>query len=385
MAIQFIPSEVQTMLRDGLRRWASGIDVREGEPFAPSWKFAAEQGWLMAGHAESLGGLGGDACDMAVIAEEFGRCLLRAPYVEVVAAASLLASVLPARVAAIVSGQALPLLAHDEPAARGDHDWIETLAEPDGAVWKLTGSKSAIVGAGHADRFLVTARLPDGGVALFELAASVAPLTTYTTFDNRSAGTLQLDRTPAGLLASPETTHPALAATLDLRLVLESAEALGAMERALELTRDYLLTRKQYGQLIGDFQALRHRLADMFIETEQARSLILRGLGAVVEGDAAQRARIAAAVKARTAQAALFVCGSAIQLHGGIGVTDEYPVGHYYKRALAFDLRHGGGQRQVKRFADLSARSFDSSGAHGPMLTPPQYSAPFPPPPAAGR
>ncbi len=135
--------------------------------------------------------------------------------------------------------------------------------------------------------------LPDGGVALFELAASVAPLTTHTTFDDRSAGTLQLDRTPAGLLAAPETAHPALAATLDLRLVLESAEVLGAMERALELTRDYLLTRKQYGQLIGDFQALRHRLADMFIETEQARSLILRGLGAVVDGDAAQRARIA--------------------------------------------------------------------------------------------
>ena len=355
MAIQFIPSEVQTMLRDGLRRWGAERDVREAEHFAPTWQFAVEQGWLMAGLPEDLGGLGGDAFDMAVIAEEFGRALVRAPYVEVAVAATVLASVASDRVADVTGGDVRPLLAHDEPDARGDHAWVSTTAVADGEGWLLTGRKSGIVGAGHADSFLVTARMVDGGIALFEIPASAAPLQTFVTFDDRSAGSLRLEQTPATLLAAPDAAAPVLSAALDLRLILEAAEVLGAMERAQEITREYLLTRKQYGHLISDFQALRHRIADMFIETEQARSIILRGLGALVDGEPAPRALMAAAVKARVAQAALFVCGNAIQLHGGIGVTDEYPVGHFYKRALAFDQRHGGSARQVERFAELSA------------------------------
>ena len=357
MPIQFIPSEVQTMLRGSLRRWGAARDVREAEDFAQTWRFAAEQGWLMAGLPEELGGLGGDAFDMAVIAEEFGRALVRAPYVEVAVAAALLAAVSLDRVADVTGGDFCPLLAHDEPDARGEHDWVSTTAAAHGDGWLLTGRKSGIVGAGHADSFLVTARIAGGAIALFEVAATAAPLQSYTTFDDRSAGDLRLKGTRAAMLAGPEVCAPALDAALDRRLILEGAEVLGAMERAQEITRDYLLTRKQYGHLIGDFQALRHRIADMFIETEQARSIVLRGLGALVDGDPATRALMAAAVKARVAQAALFVCGNAIQLHGGIGMTDEYPVGHFYKRALAFDQRHGGSARQVERFAELSARA----------------------------
>jgi alkylation response protein AidB-like acyl-CoA dehydrogenase len=356
MAIQFIPSEVQTMLRDGLRRWGGERDVRTAEDFAQTWQFSAEQGWLMAGLAEEFGGLGGDAFDMAIIAEEFGRALVRAPYVEVIVAATVLASVAPDRVADVTGGASRPLLAHDEPDARGDHDWVSTTATADGSDWLLTGRKSGLIGAGDADSFLLTARIVDGGIALFEIEASDAPLQVYKTFDDRSAGDLRFHYTRAKLLAMPEATLPVLAAALDQRLILEAAEALGVMERAQEITRDYLLTRKQYGHVIGDFQALRHRIADMFIETEQARSIILRGLGALADGDPVERAQMAAAVKARVAQAALSVCGNAIQLHGGIGVTNEYPVGHYYKRALAFDQRHGGSARQVERFAELSAR-----------------------------
>ena len=357
MAIQFIPSEVQTMLRDGLRRWGGERDVRVAEDFAQTWQFAAKQGWLMAGLPEELGGLGGDAFDMAIIAEEFGRALVRAPYVEVAVAATILASLAPDRVAAVTGGLSRPLLAHDEPDARGDNAWVSATAEADGGGWLLTGRKSGIVGASQADCYLVTARLEDGTIALFAIEASAGPLQTFTTFDNRSGGDLRLDRTRAMMLATSEVTLPALNAALDHRLVLEAAEALGAMERAQEITREYLLTRKQYGHVIADFQALRHRIADMFIETEQARSIVLRGLGALVGADPAERALMAAAVKARVAQAALFVCGNAIQLHVGIGVTDEYPVGHFYKRALAFDLRHGGSARQVERFAEMSAPS----------------------------
>jgi alkylation response protein AidB-like acyl-CoA dehydrogenase len=353
MTIQFLPTEEQTMLRDGLRRWGAERDVRHAEDFGPTWAFAAEQGWLMAGMPEELGGLGGTMFDTAIIAEEFGRTLVRAPFVEIgVVAATLLAEIEPDDVPAILLGEARPVLAHDELAARGDRDWVETAAVLDGDQWRLTGRKSGIIGAAHADRMIVSARTQDG-IALFKVAMDAAPLRTFTTFDDRSGGEVTLNGTPATLIAEPAVAGPALAKALDCGLVLEAAEALGAMEHALEMTRSYLLTRQQYGQVIADFQALRHRLADMFIETEQARSIVLRGLGAIVEDKLEPRAAMAAAVKARVAQAAMFVCGNAIQLHGGIGVTDEYPVGHFFKRALAFDQRHGGGARQVERYAEL--------------------------------
>lgn len=354
MTIQYFPTDEQTMLRDGLRRWGSERDVRHADDAAETWAFAAEQGWLMAGMVEELGGLGGNAFDTAIIAEELGRSLVRAPFVEIgVVAATLLADVAPDDVPAILLGEARPLLAHDEPAARGDRDWVETTAVKLDGQWRLSGRKTGLIGAGLAERLIVSARTSEG-VALFQLAAADAPLRLFTSFDDRSGGEVTFDATPATLLAAPEAAVPALHRALDFGLVLEAAETLGAMERAFEMTRDYLLTRQQYGQVIADFQALRHRLADMYIETEQARSILLRGLEALVEGDAPTRSAMAAAVKARVAQAAMFVCGQAIQLHGGIGVTDEYPVGHFFKRALAFDQRHGGGARQVERYAELA-------------------------------
>jgi alkylation response protein AidB-like acyl-CoA dehydrogenase len=363
MTIQFIPTEEQTMLRDGLRRWASARELREAEAFEPTWSYGAEQGWLMAGLPEAAGGLGGSAFDSAIIAEELGRALVRAPFVEIgMVAAQLLLSLDPARVADIASGELRPLLAHDEVGARGDPDWVETRATRNADSWLLTGRKTGLVGARHADRLIVSAQTGDG-IGLFELAASDAPLKAFVTIDDRSGGELLLDATSATLLAIGDTATNALYAALDHALVLESAEALGAMERAMEMTRDYLLTRKQYGQLIGDFQVLRHRLADMFIETEQARSIVLRGLEALVEAPPTRRAALAAATKARVAQAGLFVGAQSIQLHGGIGVTDEYPIGHLYKRLLAFAQRHGGEARQVERFAQL--RAGNQSNARG--------------------
>jgi alkylation response protein AidB-like acyl-CoA dehydrogenase len=355
VSIQFIPTDEQVMLRDSLRRWAADRDVRQAEDFDTTWRFAAEQGWLMAGQAEELGGLGGNAFDTAIIAQEFGRALVRAPYVEIAGvAAALLARLVPDRVAELVAGARRPILAHDEPAARGETDWVETTAAKADRGWMLTGRKTGVVGAGHADSFLITARIPGSGIALFEIAAELAPVRCFTTFDDRSGGEIDLVDTSAIMVADPDETMIAVRAALDHGLVLEAAETLGAIERALEMTREYLLTRQQYGQLIGNFQALRHRLADMFIETEQARSIVLRGLAALGEEEEPRRMAMAAAVKARVAQAALFVSGNAIQLHGGIGVTEEYPVGHFFKRALAFDQRHGGGARQVERFSELS-------------------------------
>ena len=213
-----------------------------------------------------------------------------------------------------------------------------------------------MIGAPEADTLLVSAAVEgQGGLTLFALTAANAPLRTFETLDGRAGAELLLDKTPAEPVGPIGGADAALAAAHDHALVLESAEALGAMQRALEMTRDYLLTRRQYGQLIGDFQALRHRLADMFIEVEQARSIVLRGVEALVSSPTTERARLAAATKARTAQAGAFVTGQAIQLHGGIGVTEEYAVGHYFKRLLAFEQRHGSAAAQVARFAALPA------------------------------
>ncbi|WP_157215162.1 acyl-CoA dehydrogenase family protein [Flavisphingomonas formosensis] len=353
MAIRFLPTEEQTMVRDSARRWVVQDHQAEGDAEA-HWAHFAEMGWLMIALPEAAGGLGGDAYDAAIIAEELGRGIVRAPFVEVaVVAAQALLAIAPERVAAIASGDARPILAHDEAEARGDPAWVATRAVRHDGGWRLSGRKTGLVGAPLASGFLVSATIEGEGLALFDLPAEGAPLRAFRTVDDRPAGELRLADTPATLIAGPDRASAAILAAHDHALVLESAEAVGTMQAALDLTRDYLLTRKQYGQRIGDFQALRHRLADMFIELEQARSIVLRGLEALTAGDPTERARIAAATRARVAQAGSFVGAQGIQLHGGIGVTEEYPVGHYFKRLIAFSTRHGTAAAQVQRFAEL--------------------------------
>lgn len=353
MDLNFLPSDEQVMLRESVRRWAAARDVREPGDAEADWAYGAEQGWLMAGLPEEAGGLGGSDADSAVIAEELGRALVRSAFVESgMVAAHILLAVSAERAEEVAMGGAQPLLAHDEPAMRGRYLDIATTADESDDCWKLTGRKSALVG--KASSFIVSARLPDQRLGLFEVALDAATLRSFDTIDGRAGGELTLGASPAGLLLCGDEAEAALFEAIDRTLVLESAEALGAMEAAFDMTRDYLMTRKQYGQLIGEFQALRHRIADMFIELEQARSILQVGLAGLASGDREQRARLAAATRARVAQAGQFVCGNAIQLHGGIGVTDEYPVGHFFKRITAFANRHGGEARQVERFAGLS-------------------------------
>jgi alkylation response protein AidB-like acyl-CoA dehydrogenase len=352
---RFIASDEQHMLRDSVRRWAEQLEPRKPESFEATWTQFSEMGWLMAGLPETAGGLGGNAYDSAIIAEELGRSLIRAPYVEVaVTAAQLLLALAPDRVKPVALGQTRPLLAHDELEARGDPAWVRVRAVREADTWRVSGRKTAILGAPHADTLLVSAVVEGAGVTLFELPATEAALRIFTTIDDRPCAELLLDRTPVMPLGPIGGALPAIRCALDHALVVEGAEAVGAMQRAFELTRDYLLTRRQYGQRIGDFQALRHRLADMFVELEQARSMVLRGLEALALPDWQTRSWYAAATKARVAQSGLFVTAQAIQLHGGIGVTDEYLIGHYFKRLLAFNQRRGTAEVHVERFAELS-------------------------------
>jgi alkylation response protein AidB-like acyl-CoA dehydrogenase len=350
----FIPNEEQTLLRDSVRRWAGQFDPRQSQLSASCLAEFADMGWLAAGMAEDVGGLGGSVLESAIIAEELGRALVRAPYVEfAVATAQLLLAVAPERISSLVGGETRCVLAHEELEGRGEPAWVKTRATPDGAAWRLSGRKSSVLGGPLADEFLVSAAIADGPIAIFRIAAAEAPFRAYTTIDERPCGELVLDGTRALLVGSRDDALPALRRAVDHALVVESAEALGAMHRAFEVTRDYLLNRRQYGQRIGDFQALRHILADMFIELEQARSMVLRGLDALLASHPGARALYAAATKAKVAQAGLFIGAKAIQLHGGIGVTNEYSVGHYFKRLLAFNQHRGSGEIHVERFAEL--------------------------------
>lgn len=351
MDVRFIPSQEQDMLRESARRW---VDQGAGGDADP-WPHFAEMGWLMAGLPEEARGLGGDVDDAAIIAEELGRGMVRAPFVEIaVTAAQLLLRLDPDAVAAIADGESRPLFAHDEVEARGDPLWIATRAVGHGDQWRLTGRKTGIIGVDAADRLLVSAIAEGHGPTIFSLPVEGAPLRRFRTVDDRAGAELLLDKTPALPVGAVGGAEAAILHAVDCALVAESAEAVGSMDRVLDMTRDYLQTRKQFGRPIGDFQALRHRLADMFIELEQARSIVLRGLGGLRSTDTAERARLAAATKARTAQAAAFVGAQGVQLHGGIGVTEEFPIGHFFKRLTAFGLRHGPGEAHVERFAALS-------------------------------
>lgn len=350
MGMKVLPSEEQVMFRDAAARWVEGEAGNEAD-MAAQWAQFAELGWLMVAIPEEAGGLGGDVYDNAIIAEELGRGLVAAPYVGVAATATqLLLALAPDRLEALASGEEIPLMAHVEAGQGGDPAWVETRAEKAGDGWALTGTKTAILGAPLATSFLVSAKTPDGRIGLFEVAAGNARLREYLYFDMRPAGDLVLEATSATLIA--EDALAAIEFAVDCEHVVESAEAVGVMQTAFELTRDYLNTRQQYGQLIGQFQALQHRLADMFIELEQARSVVLRGLDALVR-NGADRSAMAAACRVKVAQAGHFVGAQGIQLHGGIGVTEEYPVGHHFRQLIAFEMRHGGAGAQVERYAGM--------------------------------
>lgn len=349
MGMKVLPTEEQVMFRDAARRWVEQR-AKDGADVPAQWAQFAELGWLMIALPEEHGGLGGDVYDAAIIAEELGRGIVKAPFVGVaVTAAQVLGALAPERLEALGSGEELPMLAHVEAGQGGDPAWVETRAEKSGEGWVLTGTKTAILGAPFATSFLVSAKV-GGKTGLFEVSTDAARVREYLLFDKRPAGDLVLEGTAATLIA--EDAEAAIRRAIDCEHVVESAEAVGVMQTAFEQTRDYLNTRKQYGQLIGQFQALQHRLADMFIELEQARSVVLRGLDALVR-DEADRSAMAAACRVKVAQAGHFVGAQGIQLHGGIGVTEEYEVGHHFRQLIVFEMRHGGAGAQVERYAQM--------------------------------
>ncbi|MCG5076168.1 acyl-CoA dehydrogenase family protein [Paraburkholderia tagetis] len=356
----------QQMLQDSVRRFVTKAcsfenrmaQIKAGpSASARNWRAFAENGWLAAALPESYGGLGGTVVDNVLIGMELGRGLVSDPFVGlgVLAAQTLAACATDAQKEALLprlaEGTLRIALACSEPDARGNPARVKTKAVPHAGGYALHGHKTLVVGAPAADMLLVSARIDGAGgdagrVTLFLVEAGSAGLTqrALPLHDGTWAADVLLD----GVQVSADARVgyggdglPALRLGLAHAVAAQSAELIGAMEAAIEATSGYLKVRKQFGVQIGSFQALQHRMADMAAEMELARSMLFALLAAFEGGDETALQYTASACKAFVCRAAKNVCGQAIQLHGGIGMTEEYAIGHYFKRAVVADLVFG--------------------------------------------
>ena len=362
--MNFDLSEEQRLLKDSV--WRYGADhgdfttwrarVERSEAFdAASWRRMADLGWLALTAPEEDGGLGASPVDTMVVAEAFGRYLMLEPYVSACVIAPVLLAAATDEVRArlmpsLIEGGVLVSLADAEPAGRFDLHRIATRAEVVEGGYRLTGEKSHALDGASADWFIVPARTAgaddsEDGISLFLAPAKAEGLTVVRSraMDNRHNASLKLD----GVLVSDENLIGGLGEGLGLLrravdhgVVARLAEAVGAMDAVHEMTLEYLKTRKQFGQTLGSFQALQHRAVDMAIACEEARSMMYLATIAL-SGDAAERRKVISAAKARVGQTSLYVGRQAVQLHGGVGFTEELAVAHYLKRLIMIDMAFG--------------------------------------------
>jgi alkylation response protein AidB-like acyl-CoA dehydrogenase len=301
--------------------------------------------------AADYGGFGGGAVDLMGVMEAFGEALVIEPYLPtlmgglVIARSPLAGSILPH----VVEGKMKLAFAHTEKGARYDLGVVKTQAQKSGNAWVLEGEKAAIVGAPMADRLVVSARTPEG-IALF--LAEKTELKAYRTLDGMRAADLGFRGERAQLLLQG---GPALVEELtDFAAALACAEAVGAMQFACDTTLEYLKTRKQFGAPIGTFQALQHRMVDMFIAQEQARSMACLACSKVdSHTDAKDRARAVSAAKIKIADSARHISQEAVQLHGGMGMSEELKISHTFRRLTVIAGQFGDADHHLARFASL--------------------------------
>jgi alkylation response protein AidB-like acyl-CoA dehydrogenase len=314
---------------------------------------------------EAHGGLAHGPVDAMVVMEELGRGLVLEPLAQGALIAPTALQAAPEAVQAdwlprIAGGEALVVLAHQERGARYRLDRVETRAERQGDAWTVTGEKGVVPAGDQADAFIVPA-LADGGLGLWlvERGAAGVMARGHAQQDGSRAAELRFDGAPATLLAAPGSGLPLLQALVDTGIAALCAEAVGAMERLVALTAEYLNTRKQFGVPIASFQALRHRMADCKMQLELARSMSY--FATLKLNDAPDvRRRAVSQAKVQLGQSMRFVGQQAVQLHGGIGVTDEYAGSHYFKRLTVMELSFGD---TLHHLGEVSARMQDSAGA----------------------
>lgn len=322
------------------------------------WAQLAELGLLAINIPEEEGGIGAGPVGTMLVGNAIGEGMLLEPFWSsaVVATHAIVTLGSPEQRAqwlpVLAGGESIAVLAHDEASTRFDSMNIETSAVANGNGWELSGRKSAVYHAPAANLLLVSARA-GRELALFAVPADTAgvSLQAFTTVDEQSAADIVLDK----VVLSADTrlggdAGDSLQAVLDYGLAALCAEAFGAMDRILAATISYSRSRVQFGAPIGSFQALQHRMAEMLMHLEQARSMSYLATSECANPDAHARANALSAAKVLMGQAARYIGQQAVQLHGGMGMTDELDVSHYFKRLLAFELRCGGTDLHLENY-----------------------------------
>ncbi|RYX93551.1 MAG: acyl-CoA dehydrogenase [Comamonadaceae bacterium] len=364
-------SDDQEQLRDAVRRWVDkGYDferrrsiVREDGGFSrEAWQDLAELGLTGLYVPEDEGGMGLGPVDGMVVMEELGRGIVLEPLAQVLIASTLLAgapkAVRSLWLPGIASGERLVVLAHQERGARYRLDACETVATATaGGGWQVTGRKQLVAAGDQADGFIVPA-MSDGRLSLFivEAGDDSVRASGYLTQDGSRGADLQFDAAPAELLY--EDGLAALELGVDIGIAAACAEAVGVMDKTLAATVEYMNTRKQFGVAISSFQALRHRVADMKMQLELARSMSYYA-SLKLNAPAEERRRAMSRAKYQLGVSMRFVGQQAVQLHGGIGVTDEYIVSHYFKKLTQLDIAFGDSLHHLGR---VSAQMQDTAG-----------------------
>jgi len=336
---------------------------------AARWAQFAELGLLGLPFAEDVGGIGGTPVETMIVMEAFGRGLVLEPYLAtIVLGGGLLrfagsAAQRQEMVPAIAAGKLRLAFAHTERQARYDLADIAVTATPaPGGGFVLGGHKGVVLHGDSADRLIVSARTAGGqrepdGISLFLLDPKTEGVAVqgYATVDGLRAAEITLRDVRLGaeaLLGPRDHALPLIERAIDLAIAALAAEAVGAMSVMHELTVEYLKTRKQFGVAIGAFQALQHRAVDMLVAVEQARSMAMLATMMAEAPDAGERRRMIAAAKVQCGRSGRQVGQQAIQLHGGIGMTDEYKIGHYFKRVTAIDTLFGDADHHLAVVAD---------------------------------
>lgn len=368
--MDFSLTNEQQMLLEATRRFlakdydfAAREKIRHGQGFsAAAWQGLSDLGLLALSVPEADGGMGGNAIDTMLVMTAIGEALLLEPYL----ASAILATSLIANTAnptqrdellgPMMAGELIVVSAHDEAGSRFDWQRIDTRATATELGYLLNGKKTLVVHAVSAHLLLVSARLPDQSMALFGVPRKTVGvhLTSYRTVDGVLAAEVVLDHvllpTDARLDGGTNIEN-ALRDMRDLGLAAICAEAVGILDKLLESTVAHARERKQFGQPIGKFQALQHRMADMVLHIEQARSMSTLAAVRCTELDLAARHAALSAAKVIIGQACRYVGQQAVQLHGGMGVSDELIVSHYFKRLMAIELQFGSTEQHLEAYA----------------------------------
>jgi alkylation response protein AidB-like acyl-CoA dehydrogenase len=370
MDFNYTPEQQQ--FRDALRRFIDKdysfeqrkkIIHSESGISDQAWATLTELGMTALPIPEEQGGFNGSAVDMLVVMQELGRGLVVEPYFATVLGAQFLklAGGQEALLEQVAAGELKLAAALGEKQSRHDLFDIATTAKPAGSGYRINGTKTVVVHGSQADRIIVSARTGGGqrdtdGISLFVVTADTPGVTRrgYRTIDGQRAADIGFKdvQVPASaLLGNEGAGWDILDAAADYGAALLCAEAVGAMDALNGATLEYLKTRQQFGVPIGKFQALQHRMADMFMQAEQARSMATLAAVKAASNDANERRRTVSAAKARIGQALKFVGQQAVQLHGGMGVTDELPAAHHFKRLTMIELTLGDTDHHLARFA----------------------------------